>query len=99
MFARACRRSVAADDKFLLVHAFQFDPSPAAAAGFVNGIALLAEKTLQAMPFNFRQQCFCFSPKCSRKPNDVARRRDQLPALLSAESAAHLSNCGHSTAR
>ena len=77
MFARACRRSVAADDKFLLVHAFQFDPSPAAAAGFVNGIALLAEKTFQATPFNFREQCLCFSPKRSRKPNDVAQRGDQ----------------------
>src|SRR5207253_5407819 len=47
MLTRTCRRSVTTDDKFLLVHAFQFDPSPAAAAGFVNGIALLADETFQ----------------------------------------------------
>src|SRR5436305_1040214 len=77
MLARACRRSVATDDEFLLVHAFQFDPNPATAAGFVNGIALLTDETFQTAPLNFRQQRFCFSPERSREANDVARRRDQ----------------------
>src|SRR5207245_8473241 len=48
MLARACRRSVATDDEFLLVHAFKYDPTPATADAFVNGIALLTDKTIKA---------------------------------------------------
>src|SRR5436309_13802914 len=76
MLARACRRCVATDDEFLLVHAFQFDPSPAPAAGFVNGIALLADEAFQTASLNFRQQCFCVSAKRSRAANDIGRRRE-----------------------
>src|SRR5262245_34935003 len=37
---RALRRSVTADDEFLLLHAFQFDPRMAPMARLVGGIAL-----------------------------------------------------------
>ena len=38
MFARPLRRGVSANDEFLFVDAFEFDPCAASPAGFVNGV-------------------------------------------------------------
>src|SRR5438477_10617186 len=77
MLAPACGRSVATDDKLLLGHALQFDPSSAAPARFVNGITLLADESFQTALLNFRQQRLGFASKLSGEANNLTRRRNQ----------------------
>ena len=50
VFPRTSRRRISADDEFLLVHALQFDPRPAAPSRFINGVALLPDDPFGQSP-------------------------------------------------
>src|SRR6266480_7921762 len=78
MFTRSLRRSVSADDEFLLADTFELDPCSASAAGFVNRLALLADKSFEAAPLHFIEQLFCVSADRARITDRIAGARAEL---------------------
>ena len=86
MFACTSRRSVAANDKLLLIDAFYFDPGAATPAWFVNGIPQFADETLKAVPLNFRKQCSCIGPNFPRQANDIVGGGDNLSQHFLSQS-------------
>src|SRR5688572_8791843 len=73
MFSRALRRREATDDKFLLAHAFEFDPRATPAARFVSRPALFADHSLQPQPLYLFQERVGIPSDLAREPDEAAR--------------------------